>query len=87
MKFVLGKIITCPHQNSTHETEWNSETFCTIKVRPYVGVVINNDPLSAGVAQLHSRLRLSCNWVTSASLGSLSNIVLAIIYITVALSR
>ena len=32
-----------------------------IKVRTYVVVVFDNEPLSAAVTQLQSRLRLSCN--------------------------
>ena len=43
-----------------------------IKLRIYA-VVFDNEPLLAGATQLDSRLRLSCNWVTPASSGSLSN--------------
>ena len=45
-----------------------------IRVRTYVVVVVfDNEPLMAGVTQLHERLHLSCKWVTLASSGSLSN--------------
>ena len=40
-----------------------------IKVRTYVVVVFGNDPLEAGVTQLHDRRSLKCNWVTPASSG------------------
>ena len=44
-----------------------------IKARTYFVVVFNNEHLSAGVTQMHERLRLSSNWVTPASIGSLLN--------------
>ena len=62
--------ITLPHQNSTYETQLNS--VCMINLRSYA-VVFDNEPDSAGVTQLHPRLRVSYNWVTLASSGSFSN--------------
>ena len=44
------------------------------KNETYVVAVFGNEPLMAHVIQLHLRLRLSCNWVTSAPSGLLSHI-------------
>ena len=46
---------------------------CVIKVNTVVVVVYDNEALKAGVTQSNSRLYLSCNWVTPASIGSLLN--------------
>ena len=59
-------MITYIYQNSTYETQQISA--CVIKVRTYALVEFDNDPLPAGVTQLHSRRRPK-----AAPLAQLSN--------------
>ena len=44
-----------------------------IVVKTHGAVLFDNEPLSAGVTQLHERHILQCNWATPAESGSLSN--------------